>query len=594
MLLSAEKIGKSYAGKVLVHDVSLYIKKGDKIGLIGVNGTGKSTLLRILAGREEADGGTVNKSAKTQLEYLAQSPEFKDGLNVLEQVFFGADAALRETKEYEAKTILTKLGITRFDQPVSELSGGQKKRVAIASALLHPSELLILDEPTNHLDNEMTEWLENYLIRYTGAIVMVTHDRYFLDRVVNRIVELESGSIYEYPGSYSKYLDMKAEREEMERGSERKRNSLLRKELEWMRRGPRARGTKSKERIERFEALQEQGGRAISAGLEIDAASSRLGKKTVELNGVTKRFGDRVVIHGFDHIILRDERIGIVGKNGCGKSTLLKLISGRLTPDSGTVEVGSTVRMGYFAQECEELDFSQRPIDYIKNIADSVETEEGTLTASQMLERFLFSSDQQYTTIGELSGGERRRLYLLGILMQAPNILLLDEPTNDLDIRTLTVLEDYLEQFSGAVVAVSHDRYFLNKVATTIFEFRSDGSIRKCLGDYSDYLAGKTDETNEPRVKKAEPEKKEKTQPKTKLTFGEQRELDAIDEEIEQLETALVQMNEQIHAQASDYVRLQESIARKEAIEKSLDEKMERWVYLNDLVEQIADVKNNQ
>ena len=592
MLLSAEKIGKSYTGKVLLKDVSLYLNKGDKIGVIGVNGTGKSTLLRILARREEADSGTVSINAKTQMEYLAQDPECKDGLSVLEQVFVGASAALRESKDYEAKTILTKLGITEYDKPVDALSGGQKKRVAIARALMHPSEILILDEPTNHLDNEMIEWLENYLIRYTGAIVMVTHDRYFLDRVVNQIVELEDGKLFSYPGSYSKYLAMKAEREEMELGSERKRKSILRKELEWMQRGPRARGTKSKERIERFEKLSEQNGQSATSKLEMDTLSSRLGKKTVELQTVTKRFGESLVIDRFDHMILRDERIGIVGKNGCGKSTLLNLISGRLTADSGAVDVGETVRMGYFAQDCEEMDFAQRPIDYIKEIAGSVETSEGTVTASQMMEKFLFSSEQQWTTIGELSGGERRRLYLLGILMQAPNILLLDEPTNDLDIQTLTILEDYLERFPGAVVAVSHDRYFLDKVATTIFEFRGDGIIRKCLGDYSDYLAGRTTEANRSKQIKAEPEKKEKSQPKLKLTFKEQREMETIDAEIAELEIALAQLKEQIHTQTSDYVQLQENIAKKETVEKALDEKMERWVYLNDLAEKIAETKN--
>ena len=592
MLLSAEKIGKSYTEKVLLKDISLYLNKGDKIGVIGANGTGKSTLLRILARREEADSGTVSINAKTQMEYLAQDPECKDGLSVLEQVFFGASAALRESKDYEAKTILTKLGITEYDKPVDALSGGQKKRVAIASALMHPSEILILDEPTNHLDNEMIEWLENYLIRYTGAIVMVTHDRYFLDRVVKQIVELEDGKLFSYPGSYSKYLAMKAEREDMELGSERKRKSILRKELEWMQRGPRARGTKSKERIERFEKLSEQNGQSATSKLEMDTLSSRLGKKTVELQTVTKRFGESLVIDRFDHMILRDERIGIVGKNGCGKSTLLNLISGRLTADSGAVDVGETVRMGYFAQDCEEMDFAQRPIDYIKEIAGSVETSEGTVTASQMMEKFLFSSEQQWTTIGELSGGERRRLYLLGILMQAPNILLLDEPTNDLDIQTLTILEDYLERFPGAVVAVSHDRYFLDKVATTIFEFRGDGIIRKCLGDYSDYLAGRTTEANRSKQIKAEPEKKEKSQPKLKLTFKEQREMETIDAEIAELEIALAQLKEQIHTQTSDYVQLQENIAKKETVEKALDEKMERWVYLNDLAEKIAETKN--
>ena len=490
MLLSVEKITKSYSEKVLLKDIFFYLDKGDKVGVIGVNGTGKSTFLKIIAQVEEPDSGEAAKSSGVRVQFLQQNPVWDEKLSILEHVFLGA-SELKESKDYEAKTILTKLGITEFDKPISLLSGGQRKRVAIASALIHPCDVLILDEPTNHLDSEMVLWLESYLIKYTGAIVMVTHDRYFLERVTNKIVEIDHGNLYSYEANYSKYLELKAQREEMEIGTERKRRSILRRELEWMQRGPRARGTKSKDRIERFEALSEKSGPAEPIKLELSSVSTRLGKKTVEISNISKSFGERQVIRNFEHIILRDSRIGIVGKNGCGKSTLLNIISGRMQPDTGSVAFGDTVKLGYFSQDSAEMDLSLRVIDYIKGIAGTIETPEGTFTASQMLEKFLFSPDLQWNTISRLSGGERRRLYLLSILMEAPNILLLDEPTNDLDIQTLTIFEDYLENFKGAVIAVSHDRFFLDKVVDTIFEFEGDGTIRKCLGSYSEYLAEK-------------------------------------------------------------------------------------------------------
>ncbi len=589
MLLSAEKITKSYSEKILLNGVSLYINEGDKIGVIGVNGTGKSTFLKILAQLEEPDSGIISKNPLVKVEYLQQNPVWDEDLTILEHMFIGATAEFKDTNDYEAKTILTKLGITDFDKPVRQLSGGQRKRVAIATALIQPCEILILDEPTNHLDNEMITWLESYLMKYTGAIVMVTHDRYFLDRVTNKIVEIDKGNLYTYQANYSKYLEMKAQREEMELGTERKKRSLLRKELEWIQRGARARGTKSKERIARFEELSESISDTELEKLAISSMSSRLGKKTVEINNVSKTFGETTFISNFEHIIPRNARIGVVGKNGCGKSTLLNIIAGKLEPDSGSVVFGETVKLGYFSQDSKEMDLSLRVLDYIKSISGEINTNDGLLSASQMLEKFLFNADLQWTTISRLSGGERRRLYLLSVIMEAPNILLLDEPTNDLDIQTLTILEEYLENFNGAVIAVSHDRYFLDKVVDTIFEFQGDGKIRKCLGGYSDYLAGIAAYEPEKKTSEAKPApaRKEKSSKKLKFTFNEQREFETIDAEIAELEEQVSGLTFLINTEASDYVKLQENIAKKEALEKTLEEKMERWIYLHDLAEKI-------
>ena len=535
MLLSAENVTKSYSEKLLLNGISLYIVEGDKIGVIGVNGTGKSTLLKIIAQLEEPDDGTISKKIGVRVEYLPQNPVWDEGLSIIEHVFMGAASEFKDVKEYEAKAILSKLGITEFEKPVSELSGGQRKRVAIASALIRPCEILVLDEPTNHLDNEMVIWLENHLIKYSGAIVMVTHDRYFLERVTNKIIEIDNGNLYNYEANYSKYLELKALREDIELGTERKNRSLLKKELEWIQRGARARGTKSKERITRFENLSEKVNCVeTTEKLAINSMSTRLGKKTVEISGVSKSFDGLPLINNFDHIISRNARIGIVGKNGCGKSTLLNIISGNLQPDSGTVVFGETVKLGYFTQNSEEMDLSVRVIDYIKNISGEIETVNGFLTASQMLERFLFSADLQWNNISKLSGGERRRLYLLSIIMEAPNILLLDEPTNDLDIQTLTILEEYLEGFNGAVIAVSHDRFFLDKVVDTIFEFQGKGKIQKCLGDYSDYLAGIKEEQPQKKTAdlKAKPVRKTNVDKRPKFTFNEQREFETIDSEL--------------------------------------------------------------
>lgn len=609
ILLSAEKITKSYSERKLLRDISLYISEGDKIGVIGINGTGKSTLLKIIAEVETPDIGTLTKATGVRIGYLPQNPLFVDGLTVLEQVFKGASSELIELKEYEAKSILTRLGITDFYCDISLLSGGEKKRVAIASALINPSEILVLDEPTNHLDNDMVIWLENYLRRYTGAILMITHDRYFLDRVTNRIVEISNGNLYLYQTNYSKYLELKAQREEMEISSERKNKSLYRKELEWIMRGARARGTKSKERIERFENLSQREKLSVGDKFSLSSVTTRLGKKTVEIKNISKSFGEKQLIRNFEHIILRDARIGIIGKNGCGKSTLLKVIIGEVFPDHGTVIRGDTVKLGYFSQESEEMDTSLRVIDYIRGISESIQTVDGTLTASQMLEKFLFPADLQWNIIDKLSGGERRRLFLLRVIMDAPNILLLDEPSNDLDIETLVILEDYLENFNGAVVVVSHDRYFLDKVVDQIFEFQSDGTLKKYNGGYSDYLEKSiaqnkkqkfetTKDRKSPEVKDNRIENNltyadEATlkQKKPKFTFKEQQEYEEIENVIADLEDKLNVLEEKIQIEASNYTILGDLLAEKEELEKTLAAKINRWVYLNDLAERIAESK---
>ena len=590
MLLTVENLHKNYGMKPLLSGVSLYLSAGERIGLIGVNGTGKSTLLKILAGVEEPDSGRVTRDPNVQISYLPQVPVMDDDLTVLEQVFAGHPAEFRALNEYEAKSILSRLGISDFDQRIGSLSGGQRKRVALATVFVHPADVLILDEPTNHLDAEMVAWLEQKLARFTGGLVMVTHDRYFLENVVTRIAELSRGELFLYEANYSKYLALKAQRLEMAQASERKRQALLRRETEWIQRGCRARSTKSAERIARYEALKAQDAPPAEENLSMAAAASRLGRKTVELSHVTKAFGGRTVVRDFSYTILRDDRVGVIGRNGAGKSTLLNLISGRLTPDSGTVDFGGTVRIGYFTQEGRELDPSQRPYDYIHEIASEVRTGEGRLSATQMMERFLFSSDMQYSTIGRLSGGERRRLYLLGILMSAPNILLLDEPTNDLDVETLTILEDYLGEFPGAVVAVSHDRYFLDKIAQSILEVRPDGEIRRTMGGYSDYLLPRPaeDAPAAPKKEASGREKRSERPQKLRFSFKEQREYETIDADIAALEAQIADCDAEMERCASDYVRLQELTAQKDALSAQLDEKTERWIYLNDLAERIA------
>ena len=587
MLLSAEHITKIYGTRAVLDGASLYLERGQKLGVIGVNGNGKSTLLRILAGAEEPDGGTVARDPNVRLEYLPQNPAFDPARTVLEQVFDRLSPEARELQEYEAKSILTRLGVTNFEQRMGELSGGQRKRTALAAALVHDCDVLILDEPTNHLDAEMVAWLEERLRQFKGALVMVTHDRYFLERVVERIVEVERGKLAFYEGSYARYLEAKAQREEMEAASERKRQSILRREYQWVMQGPTARGTKSRERLERYEALRDQTGPEKRAELELSALSSRLGKKTIELRGVSKEFGGRTVLRDFDLMLLRDDRIGVVGPNGSGKSTLLNLIAGRLAPDAGEVVTGETVRIGYFAQETPPMAADRRVIDYVKDIGNRIETPEGSLTASQLLEKFLFPKDAQWAPIERLSGGEKR----LSILCAAPNVLLLDEPTNDLDIQTLTILEDYLETFPGAVIAVSHDRYFLDKMARRIFAVGEGGAVQGYTGGYSDYLAARAEAQRE-KTPRSSGEKRPQEKPtgpqKLKFSYKEQREYGTIEADIAALEGELAAVRAEQEEKASDYVALQDLQARQEELEARLEEKMERWLYLTDLAERIA------
>ena len=593
LLLSAEKIEKSYGIKPLLEGASLYLSRGDKVGVVGLNGMGKSTLLKIIAGVEQYDSGNITKIPHLVIHYLPQQPDMQAGNTVLQQVFLGASEELRQMKEYEAKSILTKLGISDFQQDVSTLSGGQKKRVAIASALATPCDLLILDEPTNHLDHYMVAWLEQTLQKFRGALLMITHDRYFLDRVSNKILEVNNGQIYQYESNYSGYLESKAQREEMALSSERKRQSLLRKELQWIQRGVKARGTKSRSRVERFEALRDKETPELPQQLEISSVGTRLGKKTIEVNHISKSYGDKVLIQDFSYIVPRNGRIGIIGENGCGKSTLLQLLSGNLSPDTGTVEIGDTVKIGYYTQECKNMDGHQRVIDYIKDGAEWIETINGKLSAAQMLETFLFRGDMQWNYINKLSGGERRRLYLLRVLMEAPNVLLLDEPTNDLDIETLQILEDYLETFSGAVIVVSHDRYFLDKVTDTIFEFEENGTLKQFLGGYSDYFNTAKTDLRVKREKEIKLSSNEQGQSqsakkqKLKFSYNEQREFREIDSIIEALEVQIQTLSREIEASSSDYDALTRLLKEKEESEQLLEQKMERWVYLHNLAEQI-------
>ena len=590
ILLSAQNISKTYMERKVLDDVSFFLNEGDKVGIVGINGTGKSTLLKILAGADESDKGSVTRTNGIRISYLPQIPEFDDRGRLIEQVLAHLPNDLRSSKEYEARSILGKLGLQDCDRDISSLSGGEKRRAGIASALIQPSDVLLLDEPTNHIDNETSQLLEELLLKYRGAIVMVTHDRYFLDRICNKIVEIDRGKLYSCDGSYSDHILQKAQREADAEAAERKAKSLYRRELEWISRGARARGTKSKERTERFEELKNREIPVQTESIAMQSVSSRLGKKTIEIENISKSIDGKPLITDFSYIISRDARIGIVGSNGAGKSTFLKMLCGQVTPDSGRIILGDTVNIGYFSQECEEMDPSLRVIEYIRETADIVRTPEGTVTAAQMLERFLFNSELQWNRIEKLSGGERKRLYLLKILMQAPNILLLDEPTNDLDITTLTILEDYLRSFSGAVIAVSHDRYFLDKMASEIFEFRN-GQCTRFNGNYSDYAekVSAEERETESRPKKSSG-KKERTytgERKARFSFKEQREYETIDSDIASLEEQIAAAEKDIAANASDYVKLQELSDLKTSLEAQLEEKMERWVYLNELAEKI-------
>lgn len=632
-LISAENISKSYSEKQLINNINLGINEGDKIGLIGINGAGKSTLLKLIAGVEVPDDGRIIKGNSIRIEYLSQNPYFDPDATIIEQVFKGDSPVMKLIREYEeamqkseasnekitklshdmdimnawsieseAKAVLSKLGVSDFKAKVGTLSGGQRKRIALAGALISPSELLILDEPTNHLDNDTIDWLEQYLNKRKGALLMITHDRYFLDRVVNEIIELDRGSLYLYKGNYSNFLEKKLEREEMEAANEKKRQSLFKKELAWIRRGVKARTTKQKARIDRFEKLSEQTLDVSSDKVEISVGSSRLGKKVIELEHIAKAFGNKVLIDDFSYILLRNDRVGIVGPNGSGKSTFMNIIAGKLMPDSGVVDIGETVKVGLYSQETYHMDDNLRVIDYIKEAAEYIENAEGyKITASQMLERFLFPPAQQWTPIAKLSGGEKRRLYLLRVLMETPNVLLLDEPTNDLDIQTLAILEDYLEDFQGAVIAVSHDRYFLDRMAEKIFFFDGNGKVTPYTGNYTDFkeihdieetnvINNTVDKAKENVNKKLEAVDKKKEKP-LKFSYKEQKEYEQIDEIVADIESKIEEVEIKINSSSSDYSLLQELLAEKEALEKELEEKMERWVYLNELAERIAEAK---
>lgn len=632
-LISIEKVSKSYSEKVLLDEISLGINEGDKIGLIGINGTGKSTLLKIIAGSENYDSGNIIRGSKVRVEYLTQNPSFDEEASVISQVFKGSSKELKLIQEYEelldkidnhenssneelhkrmlqlqseidnlnlwnleseAKNILTKLGINDFEAKMKILSGGQRKRVALASALITPCDLLILDEPTNHMDSETISWLQEYLNNRKGALLMITHDRYFLDIVVNRIIELDRGKLYSYEGNYSAFLEKKLERESIEQANEEKRQNLLRKELAWVKRGAKARTTKQKARLDRFEDLSNEKVVKVEDKIEISTVSSRLGKKLIEIENLNKTFGEKKIINNFSYKLLREDRIGIIGENGAGKSTFLKIISGELEKDSGTITIGETVKISVFSQESDHLPNDMRVVDYIKEIAEYLLTADGErITASKMLEKFLFKPEAQYSLIGKLSGGEKRRLYLLKILMEAPNVLILDEPTNDLDIQTLNILEDYIDDFDGIVITVSHDRYFLDRICNKIFAFEGNGAIQIYHGDYSSYLDKKPKAVIEIKSDKKEDKVKEKPKKEKQLKFSykEQLEFENIDAVIEDLENKKSKIESDIEKFSSDYGKLNELILEKEKLEGILEEKYERWTYLNDLSEKIQQSK---
>ncbi|MDK0562334.1 ABC-F family ATP-binding cassette domain-containing protein [Clostridium perfringens] len=640
-LITLENISKSYSEKILANNVSLGINEGEKIGLIGVNGTGKSSFLKIVAGVEEPDEGTVTKGNRVRIEYLAQTPDYDDNATVLEQVFKGNSEEMRILREYEellekidkgevkendserlirlqgkidalnlwdmeseAKNVLTKLGITNFEEKVGNLSGGQKKRIMLAAALITPCELLILDEPTNHLDNETISWLEEYLNSRKGALLMITHDRYFLDRVTNRILELDRGRLFSYDGNYSVFLEKKMERIAIEKASEEKRQNLMRKELAWVRRGAKARTTKQKARLQRFDELVNQEGFIENENIEISVMGTRLGKKIIEIEHLNKSFGDKKIVDDFNYIVLRSDRIGIVGPNGIGKSTLMGMIEGKVKPDSGEIIKGETVKIACFSQEDTHMHPEMRAIDYIKEAGEYLQTSTGErITASQMCEKFLFDGTLQWTMIGMLSGGERRRLHLLRVLMEAPNVLLLDEPTNDLDIETLNRLEDYLDDFGGVVITVSHDRYFLDRICNKIFSYKGNGKIDIYTGNYGDYLLSKEEDAvnNKEKEVAVDKNKKEPSVDKNKnkgkvlkFSFKEQREFETIDEEIMTLEEKIEELDSLMAKHASEYGRLQELMEEKSKVEEELAFKYERWEYLNELAAQIEENKKNK
>ena len=607
-ILTVDNITKAYGERKLFSNASFYLQEGEKAGIIGINGTGKSTLLKMIAGLEEPDEGKIITANHCMIRFLPQNPQFDDEETVLEAVLRGNRTESNAGYiEADAKSMLTKLGVTEFGQPCGQLSGGQRKRLALVSVLLSPAEILVLDEPTNHLDNVMSDWLEDVLKKRKGAVIMVTHDRYFLDSVTNRIIEIDKGSIYSYEANYEGYLELKMEREEMAEASERKRQSILRNELAWVKRGARARSTKQKARLDRFEELQGRKAPEKDGRVEMASAVTRLGRTTVELEHVSKAYGDRVLIHDFTYLFGKNDRVGFIGPNGSGKSTLMKMIIGEIEPDSGHIELGQTVKIGYYAQEIgDEMKPDQRVIDYIRDVAEFVDTPEGKVSAAKMLERFLFAGEDQYGLLGKLSGGERRRLYLLKVLMGAPNVLILDEPTNDLDIATLRTLEDYLDQFQGIVIVVSHDRYFLDRTVQRIFAMEADGIFVQHEGGYTDYA-------NRKRMEQESADKVERCKggsetgsdakgknwkagqkQKLKFSYQEQKDYETIEKDIAALEEKIVRCDADMLKHAKDFVKLGELTGEKEAAEKELETKMERWMYLEELVAKIQAEKNGE
>lgn len=609
-LITAEHLTHSYTERLLLDDTSFSLGENEKVGIIGINGTGKSTLLKILAGIVEPDSGKITMGRNLRIGYLSQKPEFANKITALEAALPLKKDIADSPANYEpqAKNMMNKLGFKNHTQPIEELSGGQRKRIALIRTLLTPADILILDEPTNHLDSAMNEWLEDYLKKYRGALIMITHDRYFLDTVVNRIVEIDKGKLYSYECNYLGFLERKAQREEIANATERKRQSLLKTEIAWMMRGARARSTKQKAHIQRYENLRDMKAPATDSTIEISSASSRLGKTTIELEHISKSYDNIPVISDFTYFFLRNDRVGIIGPNGCGKSTLMNIITGNVTPDSGIVTIGQTVKIGYFSQENEAMDESLRVIDYVREGGEVIHTKDGTVSASVMLERFLFPPDQQYSIIGKLSGGEKRRLYLLRILMEAPNILILDEPTNDLDIATLTRLEDYLDSFDGIVITVSHDRYFLDRVVSRIFCFEN-GTIKQYEGGYTDYLNHTThkldvtdagissseknspdddtaEETDKPKVTKDN--WKDGQTKKLKMSYKEEKEFETIENDIATLEQQIEDTDNEMLKAANDFVKLGELSAKKEELQKELEHKMDRWMYLEELADKIA------
>ena len=601
-LLTMEHIIKSYTDRILLNDVGFSISENEKIGVIGINGMGKSTLLKVVAGIEPYDSGKISMRSQVKICYLPQTPVFESGTTVLKAAVEGnIDEMNQWTVEADAKAMLNQLGFTEYDEKIEHMSGGQKKRIALVNALLTSADILVLDEPTNHLDNAMSEWLEEYLIQFRGAVLMVTHDRYFLDRVVNRIVEVDNGKLYSYPGNYSEFVRLKEERQNMALATERKRKSLLRTELEWLSRGARARSTKQKAHIDRIKAMQEIQDIQEEKRVSMSSVASRMGNKTIELSDISKSYGEKILIKDYNYIFLKNDRIGIIGPNGCGKTTLLKIINGIVRPDTGTVEMGQTIRVGYFSQENEYMDDSEKVIDYVKEVGEYITTPEGKITASQMLENFLFDGAMQWSRIEKLSGGEKRRLYLLRVLMSSPNVLILDEPTNDLDIQTLTILEDYLDRFDGIIIIVSHDRFFLDRTVNRIFSFEGEGEIRQFEGGYSDYLIRKELEAvPEEKVSAGKAEKADKDankdawkqhEKKIRFTYKEQKEFESIDDDIAELEGEIEKLDQEIAQNVTNSARLNDLLKEKEQAEQALDEKMDRWVYLNDLNEQIKQIQ---